>query len=234
MSKQESKKVSRRGVLAASLGAAAGATAFGATEASAQRRSRSPIAGMKVLVGIGEFSEGLETYYMVYRLMEEGVVPVVAAAEVKNLQLVVHDFEKKYSNYTEKLGYFIPTDIAYKDVNPADYDGFLIPGGRGPEEMRQYDEVLKIVGHFYDNKLPLGTMCHGPQVIWAARSCKGRKMTCYYGIQADLELAGAKFVDAPTVVDGALVTSRGWPDLPDFMPKFLGVLAKAAKAKSKD
>jgi protease I len=92
--------------------------------------------------------------------------------------------------------------------------------------------VLKIVGHFYDNKLPLGAMCHGPLAIWAARPVKGRKMTCYYGIRADLELAGAEFVDAPTVVDGPLVTSRGWPDLPDFMPKFLAVLAKAAKAKS--
>ena len=57
-------------------------------------------------------------------------------------------------------------------------------------------------------------------------------MTCYYGIQTDLELAGAEFVDAATVVDGALVTSRGWPDLPDFMPKFLAVMAKAARAKS--
>ncbi len=234
MSKQESKRVSRRKVLAASVGAAAGLTALGTTEASAQRRSRSPIAGMKVLVAIGEFSEGLETYYMVYRLMEEGAVPVVAAAEVKNLQLVVHDFEKKYSNYTEKPGYFIPTEIAYKDVNPADYDALLIPGGRGPEEMRQYDSVLKITGHFLDNKLPLGAMCHGPQVIWSARPVKGRKMTCYYGIQDDLELAGAEFVDAATVVDGALVTSRGWPDLPDFMPKFLAVLAKSAKAKAKE
>ena len=26
-------------------------------------------------------------------------------------------------------------------------------------------------------------------------------------------------------IDGKLITSRGWPDLPDFMPKFLRVLA---------
>jgi protease I len=154
-------------------------------------------------------------------------VPVVAAADVKRLQMVVHDFEPQYSNYTEKLGYFIETEIAYKDVKPADYDGLLIPGGRGPEEMRQYDEVLKIVGHFMDEKLPLGAMCHGPQVIYAARPVKGRRIAAYYGIQADVELAGATFVDAPVVVDGAMVTSRGWPDLPYFMPKFLEVLGKA-------
>jgi hypothetical protein len=28
-------------------------------------------------------------------------------------------------------------------------------------------------------------------------------------------------VDEPVVVDGAMVTSRGWPDLPFFMPVFL-------------
>ena len=79
MSKPESNKVTRRGVLTASLGAAAGITALGTAQAAAPRRSRSPIAGMKVLVAVGEFSEGLETYYMVYRLMEEGALPVVAA-----------------------------------------------------------------------------------------------------------------------------------------------------------
>jgi len=61
-------------------------------------------------------------------------------------------------------------------------------------------------------------------------------MTCYPGIRADLELAGAKFVQAPVVVDGNLVTSQGWPDLPQFMPAFLKLLAgkKAKKKKHED
>ena len=50
-------------------------------------------------------------------------------------------------------------------------------------------------------------------------------MTVYTGIRADLERAGGTYVDEPVVVDGALVTSRGWPDLPYMMPKFLEVLA---------
>jgi len=225
MSRGESKKHTRRSALATSLGAAAGLAAMGSAEAKAQRRRAASLAGKKVLVGVGEFSEGMETYYMVYRLMEEGIKPVVAAADVKRLQLVVHDFDPQYSNYTEMTGYKIQTDVAYKDVDPADYDAFLIPGGRGPEEMRQYPEVLKITGYFMDQDRVLGAMCHGPQVIWAARPVKGRRMTCYYGIRPDLELAGATFVDQPAVVDGNLVTSRGWPDLPEFMPKFLDALA---------
>jgi protease I len=194
-------------------------------QASAQGRKKPSTKGKKVLVCIGEFSEGMETYYMIYRLKEAGAKPVVAAKEVKLLQMVVHDFDPCFSNYTEMLGYKIQTDIAYADVKPGDYDGLVIPGGRGPEEIRQYAEVLDLIGYFLDKKLPLGAMCHGPQVLWSARPLKGRKMTCYHGIRADLELAGATFIDEPVVVDGPLVTSRGWPDLPDFMPKFLAALA---------
>ena len=47
--------------------------------------------------------------------------------------------------------------------------------------------------------------------------------------RADVEAAGATFADEPVVVDGNLVTSRGWPDLPYFMPAFLSVVAAATK-----
>ena len=224
--KKQSSSVTRRQMIGASLGAAA-AVAAGASQSHAASWRKDSLKGKKVLVGIGEFSEGMETYYMVYRLKEEGIIPVVAASEVKAVKTVVHDFEPQYSNYTEKPGYFIQADIAYKDVNPADYDAMLIPGGRGPEEMRQLDDVLKIVRYFMDKNLPLGSMCHGPQVLWAAGSVAGRKMTCYYAIRPDMELAGAKFQDQAVVVDGNLVSSRGWPDLYEFMPAFLDVLAAA-------
>jgi len=218
-----SPRISRRRALTVSLGAA-GLAAVG-SPALAKAPGARPLEGKKVLVAIGEFSEGMETYYMVYRLMEEGAVPVVAAPAVKRLQMVVHDFDPQYSNYTEKLGYLIKTEIAFKDVKPSAYQGLLIPGGRGPEEIRQDKDALRVAGHFLDKNLPLGAMCHGPQVVYAARPVKGRRIAAYCGIRPDIELAGAEFVDEPVVIDGSLVTSRGWPDLPYFMPKFLEVLA---------
>ena len=224
MNRHTPARMSRRQALGTSLGAA-GATLWGSAEAKAQSGNRPSVKGKRVLVAIGDFSEGLETYYMVFRLIEEGVVPVVASAEVKRLQMVVHDFDPLHSNYIEMKGYCIPTEVAYKDVKPANFDGLLIPGGRGPEEMRQRKDALKVTRYFLENDLPLGAMCHGPQVIYAAGSVKGRRIAAYCAIAPDIELAGAKWVDEPVVVDGTLVTSRGWPDLPAFMPKFLEVLA---------
>lgn len=223
MTTDEAGSISRRQAVAAAISAVGMAAVGGAPLLAANPAGT--LKGKRVLVAIGEFSEGMETYYMVYRLMEEGVVPTVAAASVKRLQMVVHDFDPQYSNYTEKLGYQIQVQVAYRDVDPARFDGLLIPGGRGPEEMRQRRDVLDLVGYFLDRQLPLGAMCHGPQVVYAARPVKGRRIAAYSGIRADIELAGAIFVDEPVVVDGSLVTSRGWPDLPMFMPVFLRVLA---------
>ncbi len=213
--------------MAASLGASLGAA--GIFSANASSAAAGPLRGKKVLVAVGEFSEGLETYYAVFRLMEEGIKPVVAAAEVKRLHMVVHDFDPKYSNYIEMPGYCIQTDVAYKDVDPSQYDGLLIPGGRGPEEIRIYDDALRVTRYFMDNDLPLGAICHGPQVVYAAGPVKGRRIAAYGPLKVDVEAAGATFVNEPVVVDGSLVTSRGWPDLPYFLPAFLKVLGGKTK-----
>jgi len=141
MSDLESNGISRRRVMRGVLGAA-GIAAVGAKSASAARRASRPVKGKRVLVAIGEFSEGMETYYMVYRLIEEGAVPVVAAAKAKRVQMVVHDFDPKYTNYTESLGYKIESQVAYKDVQPGEYDGVLIPGGRGPRSRAGGDSAV--------------------------------------------------------------------------------------------
>lgn len=192
--------------------------------ATAPPRIGPRLKGKKVLVCLGEFSEGLEAYYMIYRMIEEGGTPVVAAPRAKRLQLVVHDFEPEKDGYTEKPGYQLEVQKAFRDLRPADYDGLLLPGGRAPEEIRQDKHLLDIVGWFLDRQRPLGAMCHGVMLLYSARPIEGRRLTAYPGIRRDIELLGGKYLDQPVVVDGPLVTSRGWPDLPQFMPEFIRVL----------
>ena len=56
----------------AASAAASRAGAARATEASAEQSSLQPLEGKRVLIAIGEFAEGMETYYLIYRVMEEG------------------------------------------------------------------------------------------------------------------------------------------------------------------
>jgi protease I len=50
---------------------------------------------------------------------------------------------------------------------------------------------------------------------------KGRRATCFFAIKADLQAAGARYVDEEVVVDDNLVTSRKPEDLPAFMVEII-------------
>ena len=180
----------------------------------------------KVLIVAGDAVEAQELFYPYWRLKEEGIEVVVAAPSKKDaLFTVVHDFEPGWETYTEKPGYrFGWVDLAYKDVKPEEFDGLIIPGGRAPEYMRTYPELEPIVRHFFERGKPVAAICHGPLVLAGYGLAKSRKMTCYMAVAPDLKQAGAEYVDQEVVVDGNLVTSRAWPDLPAFMKEFLKIL----------
>src|SRR5437870_12012043 len=68
---------------------------------------------------------------------------------------------------------------------------------------------------------PVAVICHGPQVLISADLVRGRKMTSWPAIQADMRNAGARWVDEEVVVDNGLVTSRKSDDIPAFNKKMI-------------
>src|SRR6266567_843670 len=108
----------------------------------------------KVLIITGDAAESLEVMYPYQRLQEEGYQVDIAAPSVKKLQFVVHDFVDGVATYTEKPGYTWPADVAFADVEPADYVALVIPGGRAPEYIRNDPDVQRIVRHFMEADHP--------------------------------------------------------------------------------
>jgi protease I len=109
----------------------------------------------KVLILTGDAAESLEVMYPYQRLLEEGYDVQIAAPAKKKLRFVVHDFEPGFDTYTEKPGYSWDANLAFKDVNPADYAALVIPGGRAPEHIRNHEDFRKIVRHFFEQKKPV-------------------------------------------------------------------------------
>ncbi|MEJ3653160.1 DJ-1/PfpI family protein [Actinomycetes bacterium KLBMP 9759] len=181
----------------------------------------------RVLVLAGDAAEELDCMYPVFRLREGGHAAVVAAPSRRPVKLVVHDFEPGWDAYTEKPGHQLAVDLAFADVRPEDYHALVIPGGRAPEYIRADPHVARIVHHFFEHDLPVGTICHGPQVPAAFGLLRDRRTAGYPPLRADLEFAGATFVDGPDVVDGSMVSCRGWPDLPEWSRAFMRVLEAA-------
>jgi protease I len=183
----------------------------------------------RILMITGDAGEAQEIYYAKYRLEEEGWQVQIAAPEKRVFLSVVHDFEPGFDTYTEKPGYRVQADLSLDEVVPQDFTGLVLPGGRAPEYLRNRERAVAIVRHFLDAGKPIAANCHGPLLVLAAGGGRGRTMTAYPDLEPDLRGHGAEFVNREVVVDGSLVTVRGWPDNGPWMKEFVR-LVKARKS----
>ncbi len=182
----------------------------------------------KILLLTGDAGESLEVMYPYQRLREEGYDVKIAAPTKKKLHFVVHDFEPGFDTYTEKPGYSWDADLAFADVNPADYVALVIPGGRAPEYIRNDKDCQRIVREFLKGEKPVAQICHAPLILLAAGVLKGRRTAAYPALQSDVTAAGAEYVDGEAVVDGTLISARAWPDHPAWMREFIALLKRKA------
>jgi protease I len=179
---------------------------------------------VKILIVTGDAGEAQEIYYAKFRLEEEGWQVHIATTERRVFHSVVHDFEPGFDTYTEKPGYRVQADLGFDEVAPEAYQGLVLPGGRAPEFLRNRPRAVAIVRHFLDAGKAIAANCHGPLLLLAAGDMTGRKMTCYPDLEPDVRRAGAQFVNREVVVDGPLVTVRGWPDNGPWMKEFVRLI----------
>ncbi|MCK5940909.1 MAG: type 1 glutamine amidotransferase [Planctomycetes bacterium] len=162
---------------------------------------------------VGDDYEDLELQYPRLRLLEAGFEPVLAGQQAG-------------ARYRGKHGYPATSDVAVGDVDPADFAGVLAPGGWMPDKLRRDPAVLAFVRACDASRKLVASICHGGWICISADIVRGRDYTGSLGIKDDLVHAGARFVDAPVVVDGHHVSSRKPDDLPQFCAAMLDVLAR--------
>jgi protease I len=142
------------------------------------------------------------------------------------VRTAIHDFEGDQT-YSEKRGHNFVLNATFADIKPQDYDALVIPGGRAPEYLRLNPSVLEIVRYFAEAGKPIAALCHGPQILAAARVISGKRINAYPACAPDVELAGGIFVPlavTEATVDGNFVTGPAWPAHPAWLAKFLEVL----------
>jgi len=179
---------------------------------------------MRILILTGDAGESQEIFYAKYRLEEEGWLVEIVAPEKRAFLSVVHDFEPGFDTYTEKPGYRVQADLGLDEVDAPAFDALVLPGGRAPEYLRNRPKAVAIVRHFVETGKPIAANCHGPLLIIAAGGARGKMITCYPELEPDIRAAGAEFVNRDVVVDGPLVTVRGWPDNGPWMREFVKLL----------
>jgi protease I len=172
--------------------------------------------GKTILFFAGPLYEDLELWYPKIRLEEEGARTIVAGTGEKT--------------YQGKRGYPLTVDTSVDQVEAADFDGLVIPGGYAPDIMRRSPKLLQLTREIHQAGKPVAFICHAGWVPISAGIVKGKRGTSVGAIKDDLVNAGMLWEDSPVVVDGNLISSRTPADLPQFMKALIGALEESPVA----
>jgi protease I len=184
----------------------------------------------KILMLVGDFTEEYEIFVFQQAMEAVGHTVHVVCPDKKAGDIIrtsLHDFEGDQT-YTEKLGHNFTINESFDGVKPEAYDAVYCAGGRGPEYIRTDPRVQAIVRHFHEADKPIFTICHGVQILVAVDGVvRGKRVGALAACEPEVRLAGGTYVDlSPTeaLVDGTMVSAKGWTALAAFMRECLKVL----------
>ena len=187
------------------------------------------MSGKQILMLVGDFVEDYEVMVPFQALQMIGYTVDAVCPDKKAGDIVataIHDFEGDQT-YSEKRGHNFTLNGTFAEIEAADYDALIIPGGRAPEYLRLNPKVIEIVQHFAHANKPIAAICHGAQLLAAANVLRGKQCSAYPACSPEVGLAGGQYVDLPVteaIADGNLVTAPAWPAHPRWLATFLNVL----------
>jgi protease I len=130
------------------------------------------------------------------------------------------------------LGRTFEVDRTVVDVDEAEFDALVLPGGvANPDKLRMDERAVSFVRAFFEAGKPVASICHGPWMLVEAGVVAGRTLTSYPSLRTDIQNAGGTWVDETVKVDHGLVTSRNPDDLPAFCEKLVEEFAQGPSAE---
>jgi protease I len=128
-------------------------------------------------------------------------------------------------------GKTVSVDKDIEDVNPADYDALVLPGGQiNPDKLRVEQKAIEIIRAFYSSGKTVAAICHAPWLLIEAGIIKDKKCTSYHSIKTDVINAGGQWRDETVVTDHGLITSRNPGDLDVFVNKIIEEVREGSHA----
>ena len=185
----------------------------------------------KVLLVIGDGAEVMDTLFPFYRLGESFCVDVVAP-EQRVYHLVIHELSEGWDITEERKGYHLEANYSFSQIDPGEYVGLVLPGGRAPEYLRYDDDLLRITRHFFEVNKPVASICHGIEILATAEVLRGKSVTTIPKCRFDATVCGATYLERPVVRDENLICCRGKKDMSPWMLEFVGMLEDYLKNNS--
>ena len=99
-----------------------------------------------------------------------------------------------------------------------EYDLLVVPGGvKALEKLRLEKGVVEFVREWNSLDKTIFSLCNGAQLLITADVIRGKTVSGYYAIEADINNAGATYHRGPVVVDSNIVSSPHY----DFMGEWM-------------
>ena len=131
-------------------------------------------------------------------------------------------------------GIHITADVLAEDVDPADFDLLVLPGGwPGTKNLEDCPAVIAAVKAFAAANKPIGAICAAPSILGHLGLLEGKKATSFISFRQ--ELTGAQVLDTEVVTDGNITTSFGLGGAIPFGLELVRILeGDEARAKVQD
>ena len=172
---------------------------------------------MKALIALAEGFEEVEALATADVLRRGGIETILASIDGSDPVVGAH-------------GIAVESDDDIRGYAPSGIDAIILPGGMGGmQRLRASADVLGFVREMAESGRLVCAICAAPLVLSAAGVLKGRRATCYPGMEGELDCA-ERIVDMDVVEDGDIVTSRGPGTTFAFALHILARLAGKAKA----
>jgi protease I len=179
----------------------------------------------KILIMATDGFEESELTVPQEKLAEAGATVEVAAPKSRMKAGKIYGWDKT------DWGKSVSVDKDIDDVNPADYDALVLPGGQiNPDKLRVEPKALEIIRAFYSSGKTVAAICHAPWLLIEAGVIKGKKCTSYHSIKTDVVNAGGEWRDETVVTDQGLITSRNPGDLDAFVSKIIEEVREGSHA----
>jgi protease I len=173
--------------------------------------------GMKVAILVAEGFEQVELVKPRQALDQAGAKTMIVSPAKWQVQ---------GWNHFDKADKF-PVDTPLDQADANEFDALLLPGGvANPDQLRMIPKAAQFVKSFFDAGKPVAVICHGPWTLIDAGVVRGRTITSWPSLKADLINAGANWVDQEVVTDNGLVSSRKPDDIPAFNRKMIEEFAE--------
>lgn len=148
---------------------------------------------------------------MVFVMLAEGFEEIEALTVVdvlRRAQVSVRTVSIKSKEVTGSHGITVLADKLLSEADFSELKMLVLPGGMpGTKNLDASGELSEALDRAVSEGKLVAAICAAPTILGKRGYLKGRRATCYEGMEG--ELLGAEFVREPVAVDLPFITSRG-------------------------